>query len=69
MQAARFSKSTGPCSAVESGSRARERDTRTLIITGYAFSCPELRDHDFLLKPVRPDELLNEIERLLGSAP
>jgi two-component system, NtrC family, response regulator HydG len=54
---------------MEVADRARERGTRTLIITGYAFSYPELRDHDFLLKPVRPDELLNEIERLLGSAP
>ncbi len=49
--------------------RARERGTRTLIVTGYAFAYPALRDHEFLLKPVRPDELLNEIERLLGSAP
>src|SRR3954454_6363420 len=49
--------------------RARERGTRTLIITGYAFSYPELREHEFLLKPVRPQELLNEVERLLGTAP
>jgi two-component system response regulator HydG len=48
--------------------RARECGTRTLIVTGYAFSYPELRNHEFLLKPVRPDELLNEIERLLRSA-
>jgi hypothetical protein len=38
------------------------------IITGYAFQYPELRRYDFLMKPVRPDELLNEITRLLGSA-
>src|SRR5215208_2587942 len=49
--------------------RAREHGTRTLIVTGYAFSYPELRDHDFLLKPVRPQELLHEVERLLGTAP
>jgi two-component system response regulator HydG len=49
--------------------RARERGTRTLIVTGYAFSYPELREHEFLLKPVRPQELLNEVERLLGTAP
>ena len=49
--------------------RARERGTRTLIVTGYAFSYPELREHDFLPKPVRPQELFHEVERLLGTAP
>src|SRR3954447_1970461 len=34
---------------MEVAERARERGTRTLIVTGYAFSYPELRDHDFLL--------------------
>jgi hypothetical protein len=32
-------------------------------------SYPEQHDHEFLLKLIRPDELLNEIERPLGSAP
>ena len=49
--------------------RARESGTRTLIVTGYAFSYPQLTEHEFLLKPVRPQELLTEIERLLGTAP
>ena len=46
--------------------RAIENRTKALIITGYAFAYPELRRYEFLMKPVRPDELLNEVERLLG---
>ena len=38
-----------------------------LIITGYAFAYPELSRYAFLLKPIRPNELLTEIERMLGS--
>ncbi len=47
--------------------RAAERGTKTLIITGYAFAYPELGRYDFLLKPIRPDELLVEVERVLGN--
>src|SRR5215208_5627782 len=43
--------------------RARESGTRTLIVTGYAFSYPELREHEVLLKPVHPEELLKEVKR------
>ncbi len=46
--------------------RATEKGTKALIITGYGFAYPELRRYDFLLKPLRPDELLNELARLLG---
>lgn len=46
--------------------RAIENGTKALIVTGYAFSYPELRRYDFLMKPVRPDELRNEVARLLG---
>ena len=46
--------------------RVTEKGTKALIITGYAFSYPELRRYEFLMKPVRPDELLNEVARLLG---
>jgi two-component system, NtrC family, response regulator HydG len=46
---------------------AAGKGTKVLIITGYAFQYPELRRHEFLLKPVRPDELLSEVARLLGS--
>ena len=48
--------------------RAAEKGAKALIITGYAFMYPELRGYDFLMKPVRPDELLSEVARLLGSA-
>lgn len=46
--------------------RATEKGTKALIVTGYGFMYPALRRYDFLLKPVRPDELLNEVARLLG---
>ena len=47
--------------------RATENRAKALIITGYAFQYPELRRYDFLMKPVRPDELLREVARVLGS--
>ena len=42
---------------------------RTLIVTGYAFDLPreELERHEYLLKPVRPSELLEAVERVLQA--
>ena len=50
--------------AIEAGSKA-------LIITGYAFDLPreELGRYEYLLKPVRPSELLQEVARALHTAP
>jgi DNA-binding NtrC family response regulator len=48
--------------------RAIEKGAKALIVTGYAFMYPQLSRYDFLMKPVRPDELLTEVARLLGSA-
>jgi FixJ family two-component response regulator len=41
-----------------------------LIITGYAFQLAdeELGRYDFLMKPVRPAELIQAIERTLGKS-
>ena len=47
--------------------RAAEMGAKALIITGYAFQYPDLRRYDFLMKPVRPQELLDEAARLLAS--
>jgi DNA-binding NtrC family response regulator len=49
---------------------ALETGARVLIITGYAFEFlkEELARYEFLLKPVRPDELLQAVERVLQSA-
>ena len=43
---------------------------KALIITGYAFDLPreQLGRYDYLLKPVRPSELLEEVARALGPA-
>ncbi|HEX3954408.1 MAG TPA: response regulator [Stellaceae bacterium] len=50
--------------------RAVDAGVRALIITGYAFDLPkeELGRFDFLLKPLKPSELLDAVERLLESA-
>jgi two-component system, NtrC family, response regulator HydG len=47
---------------------AKARGIATLIVTGYAFhpAMAGLAQYDFLLKPVRPAELLGAIERLLA---
>lgn len=49
--------------------RAAGAGTKGLIITGYAFELPkeQLMRHEFLLKPVRPGELLQAVDRILGS--
>jgi two-component system, NtrC family, response regulator HydG len=47
---------------------AKARGLATLIVTGYAFhpAMAGLAHYDFLLKPVRPAELLAAIDRLLA---
>ena len=46
---------------------AERSGTTALIITGYAFDLPraELERFEYLLKPVRPHELLQAVERAL----
>jgi two-component system response regulator HydG len=48
--------------------QAQERGIPSLIVTGYAFELMKegLGRFDFLLKPVRPDELLQAVERALA---
>ena len=49
--------------------RAAERGIRSLIITGYAFRLSrELLGYDFLLKPLRPSELLTAIDARLEAS-
>lgn len=47
---------------------AKAKGVRSLVITGYAFKFPNERfaQHDVLLKPVRPNELVDTIERKLA---
>lgn len=49
---------------------AKERGINTLVITGYAFhiDSDRLARHDYMMKPVRPRELVSAIRRQLGSA-
>jgi len=48
---------------------AQASGVKTLIITGYAFqlASQDLGRYEFLMKPVRPAELLEAIERALGG--
>jgi DNA-binding NtrC family response regulator len=50
--------------------RATEAGSKALIITGYAFDLPreQLDRYEYLLKPVRPSELLEAVERGLHPA-
>ena len=50
--------------------KAGELGIKALIITGYAFDLPkeQLGRYEFLLKPVRPSELLEAVERVLDPA-
>ena len=50
--------------------KAGETGTKALIITGYAFDLPkeQLGRYDYMLKPVRPSELLAAVERVLDPA-
>ena len=47
---------------------AQANGIKALIITGYAFqlASEELGRYEFLMKPVRPAELLQAIKRVLG---
>src|SRR5215469_4538484 len=47
---------------------AKRRNLKCLVITGYAFQFPKerLAQHEVLLKPVRPHELVEAIERRLA---
>ena len=54
---------------MELAERAEASGAKVLIITGYAFQLAEhdLGRYDFLMKPVRPTELIQAIERILGD--
>ena len=56
-------------SGIELADKAREIGVAALIITGYAFNLPrdDLDRFEFLLKPVRPSELLQAVERVLQT--
>jgi two-component system response regulator HydG len=54
---------------MEVGDAASAGGMKTLIVTGFAFQLPssELGRFEYLLKPVRPSELLRAVERKLAS--
>ncbi len=56
-------------SGIELADKARDVGASALIITGYAFNLPRdaLDRFEFLLKPVRPTELLQAVERVLQT--
>jgi len=49
--------------------RAADRGIKTLLISGYLFQLSDAdRRHEYLMKPVRSNELVATIERLLERA-
>jgi DNA-binding NtrC family response regulator len=54
---------------MELADRAEAGGAKILIITGYAFQLADdnLARYDFLMKPVRPAELIQAIGRILGK--
>lgn len=56
---------------MEVAALAEENGAKALIITGYAFDLPRnlLQRFEYLLKPVRPHELLQAVNRMLNNHP
>ena len=50
--------------------RAAEKGVKALIVTGYAFQLPreQLLRYPYLLKPIRPSELIAAVQRSIGLA-
>ena len=47
---------------------AVEKGTKALIVTGYAFTLPpDANRHEILLKPLRPREIVDAVERALAT--
>jgi len=53
---------------IDLANQATDRGIRALIMTGYAFSLPaeRLKGYDVLLKPLRPIEIIQAVERGLA---
>jgi len=51
----------------EIADRAADRGAKTIMISGYLFQIPAERAarHELLMKPMRPQELIDAVERLL----
>jgi two-component system, NtrC family, response regulator HydG len=53
---------------IEIADAAKAMGMKTLIISGFAFQgTDELRRHEYLMKPVRPSELLLVLRRMIGE--
>jgi DNA-binding NtrC family response regulator len=59
----------GDGSGIAVADDARARGIRTLVITGYMLRVgkEQLDRHEFLMKPVRPQELLVAVERRIAA--
>ena len=56
-------------SGIEIADAAKAAGMKTLVVTGFAFQDSDgLRRHEYLIKPVRPSELLLALRRLIGEA-
>jgi|GraSoiStandDraft_45_1057281.scaffolds.fasta_scaffold292265_1 two-component system response regulator HydG len=50
---------------------AADNGSKTMLISGYLFQVPAERTvrHELLMKPMRPQELIDAVERMIGKAP
>jgi DNA-binding NtrC family response regulator len=58
-------------SGLDIADEAQRRGMKTLVISGYASKLPRerLRLHEFMMKPVRPGQLLSVVRLTLGEQP
>jgi DNA-binding response OmpR family regulator len=54
---------------IEIADRAADLGAKTMVLSGYLFQIPADRRarHEFLMKPVRPAELIAAVERFIGD--
>ena len=55
---------------IEFADRAADRGLKTAVMTAYAFNIPpeQAERHEVWLKPMRPRELITEVERCIGKS-
>jgi DNA-binding NtrC family response regulator len=52
---------------VEIADEAKRRGIKAVMLTGYSVA-PENARHDYLFKPIRPDELVRAVARYVGKS-
>ena len=59
----------GDASGIAIADEAEAKGMKAVIVTGYGMQLRrELEGHDYLLKPIRPDELAHAVQKYLAAA-